>query len=1031
MIMSLWRIPVTRPVTVIMIFAGIILLGLLSWRRLEIELLPDIGFPRISVTTAYANVTPEEIESLVTRPLEGSLSAASGVERISSTSSEGLSVVVAEFSWGQDMDFALLALREKVDLIRGSLPEDIEEPVIAKFDPSSAPIMTLAFIGGESPIELREVAEREVKPFLQRLEGVAAVSVSGGLVREIVLEVDQGRLYAYNLSLEDVAAKIGQANYSFPAGTIEQGENDYLIRTVGEFEKVADINSVVVGRGSRNIPVYLKDVGRVVDSVKEKTSLTRLDGAESVGLAIHKEAGVNTVAVIDRVKGKLELLNHDLQGRAYIQVVNDQSGFIRSALRGVGIATISGAVLAFIVLLLFLASLRSAVIIVVSIPVSVLAAFTMMSLGGISLNLMSLGGLALAVGMLVDNSIVVLESIDRKKKIGLDAKEASVAGTKEVGMAVLASTLTTVAVFAPLVYVEGMAGVLFGQLGLTVTFGLLSSLVVAVMLVPTLFSSRVRVWRRKARVLGFVKVWIRNALAVMDIVYVWTLERSLKRRWHLVLGLVAALGLTVLAVMEMSVEFLPQADSKEFQMKLSLPEGKRIEETEEEIIKIEHYLKNQEEVKMVYSTVGVSTGNGLSQGDGARGGNEGDLMVLLKEGDPTGVSTFIRKIRKPVQRLVQGEIEFKMAGNVLGELFPGASAVTVEVSGEGLAILKQVGHDVAEVMRSTPGLVDVETTWREGQPEIVVRLDREKVASYGLTVKGAASALQTALKGKVTTTFRERDHEVDVRVRLRSEDLNGITALKGMLIQTPLGVIPLDKLAHLETTQGSSNILRVNQNRVVMVTANIEDRKRKYVMDDLSNALRSHHPPPGYRVIIGGEGETISVSMVQMRFVLILAVALIYMIMAAQFESLLQPFIVMLTLPLGFIGAVMGLALARSAISLPAIIGGVFLSGIIVNNTIVLIDQANKLRREDGLNPKEAVITAARLRLRPILMTTLTTVLGLIPLSLGLWKEARLQSPMAVTVVGGMLVGMILTLLFIPIIYTTIEETLDKWKIKS
>jgi HAE1 family hydrophobic/amphiphilic exporter-1 len=1025
--MNLWRIPATRPVAVMMMFTGIIIMGLLSWRRLEVELLPDISLPRISVTTAYRNVAPEEIENLITRPIEEALGATTGVERISSTSSEGVSVVVAQFRWGQDMDFAALAVREKVDLIKGFLPEDAEEPIVSKYDPATAPIITLALTGEVGLADLREMAERKVVPFLERIEGVAAVSVSGGLVREIVVEVDQGRLYAYGLGLEDVAKKIEEANYSFPAGTIERGETEYLIRTVGEYERASDINSVVVGRSTKGIPVYLKDVGRAVDSFKERVSLARLDGAESVGLAVRKEAGENTVKVIEQIRGKLPALENELGVR--IGVVSDQSDFIKGAIRSVGSAAVNGALLAFVVLLAFLASIRSAAIIAAAIPISILATFGLMGLSEISLNLMSLGGLALAVGMLVDNSIVVLESIDRKRKMGLDAKEAAAVGAKEVGMAVLSSTLTTVAVFGPLVYVEGVAGVLFGQLGLTVTFGLLSSLAVAVVLVPTLSASEAGWGSGRIRAFAFVERWVRGALDRLDGLYVRVLRWSLRKRAYIVLGVATAFGGSVLAGVRIPLEFLPEADRGEFRMKVTLPKGRSIEDAAGEVVRIEEYLKSRPEVEMIYSTVGLGEESEFGQGTGTGGPNEAEMIVKLRKRRTLGLKEFIGEIRSPIEGMVVGKIEYRITADVLGSLFAGGAPVAVEVSGQDLTVLERVGNEVARVMEEVPGLTDVETTSGEGQPEARVRLDREKMASYQLTVKEAADALQIAIRGKVATTFRDGDRDVDVRVRLRPQDRQGVADLRRILINTPLGAIPLDKLGRLEVTRGSSRILRQDQRRVALVTANVEGRKVGRALDDLNAALTGYIPPPGYTVLIRGEREAIAVSFGQMRFVLILSVALIYMIMAAQFESLLQPFIVMLTVPLGFIGGVAGLALSRSALSLPAFIGGIMLSGIIVNNAIVLIDYANVLRSGKGLSPGEAVVEAGRVRLRPILMTTLTTVMGLIPLALGIGEEAKLQSPMAATVIGGMFVGTLLTLVFIPIVYTTIEEALRRWKL--
>ncbi|MGQ9631978.1 MAG: efflux RND transporter permease subunit [bacterium] len=1031
--MNIPRLSVRRPITTIMVFSGVVILGAISLGRLKVGLLPPIAFPRLTVITAYENVAPKEIESLVTKPIEEAVGSVGGVERVTSESLEGLSLVNVEFTWGTDMDFAALEVRERVDLIKGALPQDVKKSIISKFDPSETPMMSLGvFSRGIDLMELRRLAERDIKRSLERIEGVASATVTGGLVREIAVDVDLGRLYAHGLSLDEIVHAIDLSNYNYPAGYIERGKMEYMIRTVGEFQSIRDIEGVVVGTDPEGTPIFLRNVADVKDAFKERTSISRFNGEESVAVAIHKEAGANTVEVSRSVAKALDKIREELKGRAEIVVVYDQATYIRDAIQSVMSAAIVGGVLAFLVLLAFLGEIRSPLIIATSIPISIMATFGLMFLMGITLNTMSLGGLALGVGMMVDCAIVVLENIARRREGGLSLAEATVEGSQEVASAVTASTLTTVAVFLPMIYVRGVAGVLFRELALTVTSSIMASLIVALSLVPVLNILPLRGREapprplveliRRRRYTWALESFSRKVKSIEE-AYLRLLQWSLEHRVMVGCGVLLAFSASLLWLWRADREFMPRIDTGEFTVKIELPRGTRLEDTDSAVRNMESYLLGAKDVRDVSTTVGFDEEELSSGRGGERGTHTAYIIVRLVEGKRRPLSEIIDDIRSGFPSPEGVKVEYiAQESAVEGLLSEGGKPVVVEVSGSDLDELHRIGKDIAEGMRAIEGIEDVEQSSQEGAPEIEISIDRDRAAAFGLSIKSIATTLKTAIEGMVATQFREEDTETDIRVRLRPQDRRGAPDLGRILIESPLGVsVPLDKVARVLEGRSPTRILRYDQRRVEVVTANASGRRVGRILKEVEEEIAKYNAGKDYSVALSGESRAISSSFESLRFALILAVVLVYMILASQFESLIHPFIVILSVPLTAMGVALSLAISGKSLSVVVFIGMILLAGIVVNNAIVLIDRI-KIGRERGLSPLEAAMESCRSRLRPILMTTLTTALGLTPLAVGLGRGSELQSPMAIAVIGGLLTSTVLTLILIPAAYLAVEE---------
>ncbi|MCD6194309.1 MAG: efflux RND transporter permease subunit [Candidatus Aminicenantes bacterium] len=1080
--MKITQISLQRPVTVTMFFLAVILLGVVSLRQLSVDLLPDINYPRLSVITQYPGVAPQEVETLVTRPLEASVSRIPGLRRVESISQEGLSILSLEFSWGTDMDFALLHTREKLDNVL--LPEDVEEPTIITLDPQSRPILILSVSAPGSLLEIKELCEELIKPRLEQIEGVGSAEIAGGVEREIQVEVHPELMALYQLTIDEISQKIDSFNRNLQGGTIRKGRFKYAIRVVGEFERVDELNSIVLKSTPQRGIVRLKDVATVKDSIKEREGITRLNGQESIGVLVRKESGANTVKVTQVVHQVLDEIRQE-NPELNIFVVYEQARYIRNAINSVVKSILFGGLLAFLVLFIFLQDFKTPVIISVVIPISVIATFNILYFQNITLNIMSLGGLALGIGMLVDNSIVVSESIFRHRTLGKSGLKAAYEGTKEVGMAVTASTLTTISVFLPIIYIHGMAGQLFKDQALTVTFSLLASLFVSLTLLPMLTSRELQLdVSRETRQARFKDLWqqfiqwppgwpvylipflfiiwlVKRVFLLVFLVVeflvsfltqgivlvVHYLLRPLKpvvnriftaynrlyhsfAEWYHRFLLIAldrkakVLGVSVLILLItigvgifLPRELLPKPQAQSFELNLETPVDYSLEQTAKVVGFIEDWLTALPEVKDVFSQIGVVSGMEAYNPEISL--NTARLYVEVKS--PRVVDQVMEQLRQKLQILPELNYSLVKEQSTLAQFLAFSTAeVGLKIKGDDLEVLQGLAKELSAKLKEIPGVADVRTNLRKGKPVYLVKIKTEALEKYQISPAAVSSFLVNAVRGRIASRFNELDKKYDIRVRWeesRREDLDKILDTSYPYQGT---AIPLRDLVAYELVEGPQEIRRENQQREVLISANLQGRKISQVIPEIRKKIAELNLPPKYRVEFGGEQEEMARSFRSLIFALSLAILLVYMIMAAQFESLKHPFIIILTLPMGLVGSIWALLITGQTINVISVIGMVVLAGIVVNDAIVKIDYTNQLRRR-GIPLRSAIMEASRVRLRPILMTTVTTVLGLFPMALGLGRGSELQQPLAIAVIGGLLLATFLTLVLIPLIYELVE----------
>jgi HAE1 family hydrophobic/amphiphilic exporter-1 len=1071
-----------------MIFLAVTLFGFISWKRLPQELFPAITYPQMTIVTLYGNAAPEEIETLITKPIEEAIGTVKNLERIKSISREGVSMVTAEFDWGTNMGFAHLELREKIDPVKEILPLEAEDPTIMPVNPFSRPIMILSITGNETPQELLKITRR-IKDKIEKVTGVASATISGGKERQILVEVDQGRLQASKISILSLVDALKNSNLNYPAGTTKGKLYEYLIRTMGEFKTVPEIKGTVVEVDILKSPkqpqqlsqeeeeskpnedkrlILLSDLATVKDTLKEDSSFSRHNGKDNISLAIQKQAEANTIQTIKRIRTALEDLKLLLPRGTNLDVIYDESIFIEKSIKGVTDAAIQGGVLAFLVLYLFLRSLKVSIIICTSIPISIMATFSLMYFKGISINMMSLGGLALGVGMLVDNAIVVIENIFRHHQLGLPGKEAAVKGAEEVNEAITSSTLTTIAVFLPMLFVVGIAGQLFKDLLFTITFSLIASLWVAVTLVPLLAAGKKgdRLLFNKGespqKEKGDSPLFLGplRKTKIMD-VYSKLLSSCLAHKLLSTIVVLSLFAFSLLFLFTTNREFMPKIDQGEFIIKVNLPTGAALQATDSVTKKIEELLREIPEVKDVTATVGSSSENVLEM----LGSHQAQLVVKLWRGKlpkttkdsaksktrktRSGAELFqqlkslkwkmkahssaeviqdLKSMLRDEKMAAMAEIEYILEESALKSTLEVAAPVVLEIKGPRLDVLKKISEEVAQEIESIPGIYGVRSSLALPSPETKVHVDKDRAAAYNLSVTDIARTALIAIRGYVSTKFKEEGREIDVTVRLRPEDRADASKLRVLTVHSNMDIeIPLAEVATLTTGRGPSEIKRLDQQRAVLITANIFKRSLNDAIKDIKEKLKKYQNISDYSVILSGETQKMSESFKSLRFALILAIILVYMIMAAQFESLWQPFIIMFTLPFSLIGVALALLVTHTSLNAIVLMGVIMLGGIVVNNAIVLIDYINTVRRE-GIGTEEAVRRAGTTRLRPILMTTLTTVLGLLPLALGFGEGAELSAPLAITVIGGLSSAALLTLLIIPYFYLMGEKIFERRK---
>lgn len=1113
---SLVEFATRRRVTIAMMTLTLVLFGLIALGSLKVNLLPDLSYPTLTVRTDYTGAAPSEIETLISQPAEEALGVVKGLRKLKSISRTGQSDVVLEFAWGTDMDQASLDVRDKMEALQ--FPLEAKPPVLLRFNPSTQPIMRLALSpkaagSGSEEIrqlmELRRFADDDLKRKLEPVDGVAAVKVGGGLEDEIQVDIDQRKLAQFGLSLDSVVQRLQQENVNVSGGRLEEGSQRYLVRTVNQFATVDDIRNMLLTtraasssansatdqamrlaaasgdarvmaalsqQGSGNgataggMALRLKDVADVRQGYKEREAIIRLNGREAVELAIYKEGDANTVSTADALEAKLKAIREQLPKDIELTTIEDQSVFIRNAIHDVKMDAVIGGLLSILIIFLFLRDGWSTFVISLSLPVSIIATFFFMGQLGLSLNVMSLGGLALATGLVVDDSIVVLESIAKARERGLGILDAAIQGTREVSMAVVASTLTTIAVFLPLVFVQGIAGQLFRDQALTVAIAIAVSLVVAMTLIPMLSALKgrpplgfpeeaprgrwepgkrwqkpaayagrgigamfryvffsiawlvVRLWRAIAAIIGPV---MRKAsdLAMAPYAraergYLRVLPAALARPAPVLLVAGVAFALTLAAIPLLGTDLIPQLAQDRFEMTAKLPPGTPLAQTDALVREVQGRHAKDVGVRVLYGVSG--TGTRLDASPTESGENIGKLSVVMDDNDAEARLT--EALRETMKGSPGAQVDFSRP-----ELFSLSPPLEIEVEGQDLEAIRAAGAKLAGMLRANPHYADVKSSVEQGFPEIQIRFDQDRAAALGLTTRQIADAVVNKVRGSVATRYSFRDRKIDVLVRAQEADRASLEDIRRLIVNPGRGApVELASVAEVVATSGPSEIHRADQRRVAIVSANLRDIDLGTAIREVESMVAESPLGTDIDMRIGGQGQELGESIRSLLFAFALAIFLVYLVMASQFESLLHPFVILFTIPLAMVGAVAALLLTRSPASVVVFIGLILLVGLVVKNAIILIDKVNQLR-EAGVAKRQALVEGARSRLRPIMMTTLTAVFGFLPLALAFGEGAEVRSPMAITVIGGLVVSTLLTLVVIPVVYDLLDRKPDEF----
>ncbi len=1053
--MSLVDLSIRRPVTIFIFAVAAVVFGWVAFGNLATDLLPDITYPSMTVRTDLPGAAPVEVETLITRPVEDAVGVVGNLVRVSSSSRAEVSEVVLEFAWGTSMDFAALDVRERLDVIR--LPQDAEPPVLLRYDPSLDPILRLAVSGDPDLTRLRRFTEERIQRPLERLEGVAAVVVQGGLEEEIQVELDERRLANLGLTAEAVRSRLAQENVNITGGRLVDGQSRYMVRTVNEILRPEQIEELVISRlpstdsGGAAL-IRVSDVATVRKGFREREIMTRIDGEEAVEVAIYKAGGTNTVTVSKRARARIEELRKTLNAidpNLRISQITDQARYIEASVREVLETAAMGGALAILVLFLFLRSWRTTSIIGIAIPISVVATFFLMYAFDISLNIMSLGGLTLGIGLLVDNAIVVLESIQRRRDEGLGVVEAARVGAKEVSSAIMASTFTSICVFLPIIFVEGVAAQFFTDQALTVTFSLLVSLVVALTVIPMLASRQAPVEPRSesdqdagdgillkgtvALVSGVMKVlglllrpvaWLLDRPAALfqwgferlERAYGDFLDRSLRRPFLVLLvgGLLMAGSLTLVG--GLGGELVPELVQGEFFADLEMPPGTHLEVTQRRMANLESQAMELDGVERVYAIAGSASQQGGIAGENRE--HRGQLTFTVA---PPFSREKEEALMAEVRELVQTDPELE-AKFGRPSYFSFKTPIEIELRGFNLNLLRRLSDDLTARLADTPGFTDVESTAEGGLPELQVIFDRRRLAVYGLSIQDVASVVRTKVQGEVATEIQRQDRTIDIRIRSQETYRSSAEDLRNLVVhQQGKTALPLSAVAEVIEADGPAEVRRVDGERAALITANLDGLDLASASAEITDAMEALNLPVGFDWHLGGQQQEMETSFDSMKLAISLAIFLVYLVMASQFESLLHPFVILFSVPLSLIGVIGTMVLFDVHISVVVLIGVVLLAGIVVNNAIILVDTANRLRRE-GASRFDAISQAGRLRLRPILMTTATTVLGLLPMAVGLGEGSELRAPMAMVVIGGLLASTLLTLVVVPAAYRTLER---------
>ena len=1024
--MDIIRGSLKNPVARFMMAIGIILLGIIAFSNLAIDLFPDISYPIVSISTEYPGASPEDIEMSVTRRIEKRVSRIQNVRYVSSRSREGISNVNIEFYWGTDLDTAATDVQQSINQILDNLPDETKQPVIRKFDPSQSSVLILSVSGPMDEYRLRELAEDYIAPRLESQRGVASATVRGGKIREIQVELSRAKLEGTNLSIDKVAQAVKIAHMDLPGGSLKGELKQYSVRTVGRSAAFKDLEEIIVQQNN-GVPVRIRDIGKVIDGFEDEEIDEHVNGVKGVTIGILKQVGGNTVSVVDNVLNVLPQIQKELPKGVSIGVVNDQSTFIRKSIKNLQHEAIVGALLAVAIVLIFLGSGTSTLIIAHSIPISIISTFVLLYFGKFTLNIMTLGGLALGVGRLVDDAIVVLENINRHIEQGEDPMEASYKGASEVSKPVIAATITSIVVFLPIAFVKGVAALLFVQMAFTVGFSLLASLFDSLTLVPVLTAKFLRPMKESTKVPWTQKIFqkTRPFFLWVDQHYQNILSYSLAHRKMVISSVVGMFMISLCLTPFIGTELFPPTDEGFIRMSLRLPVGSSLGETKKVRDRVEGIIHDEvPELKAFTSRAGSGTSSFGGRFLGPHTGNA--FLVLVDQADRERSSENIAMALREKVRRIPGAIISANPGGIVSRMMNIGQddPIDVEILGYDLATGSRLGKEVDQILREIRGVTDIQIGREEGFPEYRVRVRQDRAAALGLTTSRVAEIVKYAIEGNESAIYIDpvTGRENTVRVRLREEDRNKPEDLGRFSVPTLGGkVIPLENVADIFQTNTPVQLERKYQQRILHVTANTSGRDLGSIAAEIENRISKLKIPEGFSVQLKGARLEQQEAFRNLIFALVLAVLLVYMVLASQFASLLHPFLIMFSVPLGFIGVLWALFVTGNTLSVVSFIGIIMMVGIVVSNAILLVDFTNQLRKE-GVELREAIIRAGRIRLRPILMTSLATIFGLIPIALGIGEGAEANAPLAITVIGGLLVSTFLTLVFVPTLYFIVEN---------
>jgi HAE1 family hydrophobic/amphiphilic exporter-1 len=1015
--MKVAKLAVFRPIAMSMVILFSLILGVVSARNMPVDLFPDLTFPVAAVMVTYDGASPEEVEKLLSSPIENVMGTIPNIESVSSVSRNGAALIIVSFTWGTDMDFASLQMREKIDSVSSNLPEEVSPPRVMRFNPSDLPIIQLALTTDRDDLtEAKKIVENEITPLLDSIEGVASVSIEGGLEKEIQIQTNSDTLNTYGLTLQRLKNILAAENLTIPSGSVEENKRSLPVRTTGELTTLSEIKKLKIPT-NKGI-VELENIAAIVETTSDPEKLSYLNGSPGVGISVLKQSGTNTVQVVQDIQDELE--NLDLPKGVEFKTIFDQARFINQSIESVFLNMVVGSLLAAGILYLFLRDFRSTLIIGFAIPISIITAFVFMYFSGQTLNLLTLGGLALGVGMMVDNSIVILENIYRQRQNGAGLKEAAVNGTQEVGSAIIASTLTTVVVFLPIVFVDGLAAQLFKPLALSVTFSLIASLLTALIVVPLLSSNLLYVRNEKSPFQERFNQMSRKYKSVLK----WCLSHPKK----IIFGTTALILASLAGIPFIGTEFLPAQDQSYLNISASLPPGSSIETTYEMTESINKRLESIDEIELSYVTIGGTTGFSIQAGSNT---NEAMYSILLKPVGQRDRSDLViaDEIRKDLDKIPSADIEVSASDTGFSE-----DPISIEVTGPELNVLEDISNDIIEQLNTITGVREPRSNYETGNPQLEVSLNKTKASYYGVSTAAVAATINEATNGKLATTLSRNGEQLDVRLLLNSGASPSISELSNLMIKAANGtMVPLEAVADIERGTGPNQITRTDRLREMTITASLIGRDLGSTVDEIQDQLiQNISLPQDYTITFGGQNQQMNDAFIKLSGALALAIVLIYMVMAAQFESFFYPFIVMFTVPIIIVGIICGLLLTGQPFGVGSLVGVLILAGIVVNNAIVLIDYIN-LQKGKGAATLDAIMEAGPARLRPILMTAMTTILGLIPLSLGFGEGTEIQQPMAIVIIFGLSFATVITLILIPVIYYLFDKrrAIKKERIES